>query len=97
MFVWAPEQDPQRTSELPRRRGEALRTIDEIAPRELLNAMSYLARSAGISRDELLRETAGLFGYSRMAAKTRGHLEAVLNHGIRRGALRDDGASISVV
>ena len=60
--------------------------------------MSYLARiGQGISRDELLRETAVLFGYSRMAAKTRGHLEAVLNHGIRLGALRDDGASISVV
>ena len=75
MFVWAPEQDPQQYSDFRTAAGEALRTIDEIAPRELLNAMSYLARiGQGISRDELLRETAVLFGYSRMAAETRGHL-----------------------
>jgi hypothetical protein len=59
--------------------------------------MRYLARTgSGISRHELLREAGGLFGYSRMAAKSRGHLEAILDHGVRQGLLLDDGPTIAV-
>lgn len=57
--------------------------------------MRFLAKTgAGISRDELVRETAALFGYSRMGAKTRGHLEAIVNHGVQRGRLHNDGSAI---
>jgi hypothetical protein len=97
VFVWGPGQDCERYAEFRVADEEALRTIDEIAPRELLNAMRYLAKTgAGISRDELIRETGGLFGYSRMAAKTRGHLEAIIDHGVRQRLLVDDGATIAV-
>jgi hypothetical protein len=97
VFVWGPGQDCERYIEFRVSDEEALRTIDEIAPRELLNAMRHLAKpGVGISRDELIRETGGLFGYSRMAAKTRGHLEAIIDHGVRHGLLVDDGATIAV-
>jgi hypothetical protein len=97
VFVWGPDQDSERYEDYRVTDEEALRMIDEIAPRELLNAMRYLARTgAGISRHELIRETGGLFGYSRMAAKSRGHLEAIIEHGVRQGLLVDDGATIVV-
>jgi hypothetical protein len=31
-----------------------------------------------------------------MAAKTRAHLEAIVNHGVQRGRLHDDGSGIVV-
>lgn len=72
------------------------RVLEEVAPQELLGAMSFLARTGGgISRDELLRETALLFGTRRLTPKPRAHLESVLAHGVQLGQLRDDGAAIT--
>lgn len=97
IFVWAAGQDRDTYDDFRIAGDEAVRSLDEIAPNELLNAMRYLAKTGvGISRDELVRETAALFGYSRMAAKTRGHLEAIVNHGVQRGRLHDDGSAIVV-
>jgi hypothetical protein len=97
VFVWAAGQDRDAYEDFRVAGEEALRSLDEIAPHELLNAMRYLAKTGvGISRDELVRETAALFGYSRMAAKTRGHLEAIVNYGVQRGRLHDDGSAIVV-
>jgi hypothetical protein len=96
-FVWASSQERDAYDDFRIAGDEAARNLDEIAPNELVNAMRYLAKTGGgISRDELVRETAALFGYSRMAAKTRGHLEAIVNHGIQRGRLHDDGSAIVV-
>ena len=72
------------------------RALDEIAPRELVNAMRHLARiGLGISRDELVIETARVFGIQRPAGK-RPHLEAVLDDAIAHGRLADDGDAITV-
>ena len=58
--------------------------------------MRYLAKAGlGISRDELVRETAALFGVQRPAGK-REHLEAIIDYGVRGGLLDDDGSVISV-
>ncbi len=58
--------------------------------------MRFLARTGGgISRDELLRETALLFGTRRLTAKPRAHLEFVLARGVQLGQLHEDGAAIT--
>jgi len=96
VFVWAPGQDRETYSDFRIERGPAVRSIEEIAPRELLNAMTYLAKTGlGISREELVRESAGLFGFTRMASKITAHLDAVIDHGVTLGVLFDDGQSIS--
>lgn len=72
------------------------RVLDEVCPQELVGAMRYLARTgAGISRDELVRETAVIFGTCRLTPKPRGHLELVLDHGVRKGHLVDAGDIIT--
>jgi len=72
VFVWAGGQDRDAYENFRIAGDEALRSFDEIAPHELLNAMRYLAKTGvGISRDELVRETAALFGYSRTSRGDR--------------------------
>ena len=96
-FVWPPGQSREDYDDFRGAGEDGIRGLDEIAPHEILNAMRYLARTgAGISRDELVKETAALFGYSRIAAKARSHFEAVVNYGVQRGQLCDDGSAIVV-
>jgi hypothetical protein len=82
-FIWNASQRPDDYAMFRPSVGDPIRSVDEIAPIEILNAMCHLARTGlGISRDELIRETAAVFGYSRLASRLKGHLEAVLDHGI---------------
>jgi len=56
-----------------------------IAPQESLNAMASLVGvGAGISRGELVRETALSFGLRRITPKVGGHLSTVLDLGIQK-------------
>jgi len=66
------------------------RVLDEVCAQELIGAMRYLAKTgAGIGRDELVRETAAIFGTRRLTPKPRAYLELVLDHGIHEGHLVD--------
>lgn len=57
---------------------DATRTLDEIAPEEIANAMKWLlVQQPAASQDELLRGTAAIFGITRLGAKVRSRLEAV--------------------
>jgi hypothetical protein len=95
-FAWGRGQDRDAYREFRTAENQSIRPVEEIAPRELINAMVYLARIGhGITREDLSRETAALFGYSRVASKVRGHLEAVIGHAIALGHLRDDGNELS--
>jgi hypothetical protein len=94
-FVWNTSQRPDDYALFRPSVGDPVRSVDEIAPIEILNAMCHFARTGlGISRDELIRETAAVFGYSRLASRLRGHLEAVLDHGIGLGRLEQRQDSI---
>ena len=58
------------------------RPIDHVAPEEIANAMAALCRaSAGMRREELLTQTAAVFGYKRRTPTTTPALEAALNVG----------------
>jgi hypothetical protein len=68
------------------------RVLPEVSPQELVGAMRFLARTGGgIERDELVRETALIFGTRRLTAKPKAHLEAVVGHAVKRGELACDG------
>ena len=68
------------------------RVLPEVSPQELVGAMRFLARTGGgIERDELVRETALIFGTRRLTAKPKAHLEAVVGHAVKRGELVCDG------
>ena len=64
------------------------RPLDHIAPEEIANAMAALCRaSAGMRRDELLTQTAAVFGYKRRTPVTTPALEAALTWALHRGRL----------
>lgn len=68
------------------------RDIATIPYEELRNAMVEIARAGhGIDEESLLRETARLFGVTRLASQVRPRLEGVLNAAVQEGALQFDG------
>ena len=69
-YVWLKGQDRESYDicRLPSEGGER-RDIDDIAPEETAVAVrKIMARQIAMTRDDLLRETAHLFGYTRMSA-----------------------------
>ncbi|GAA1899540.1 DUF3320 domain-containing protein [Lapillicoccus jejuensis] len=97
-FVWPPERDPlrwegYRTWDGPPRE----RPLDDVAVRELANALvDVVLRSMGIGEDELLRETARLFGVGRVTAPVRERLGAALQDAVRDGRLAVRGGVVSL-
>ncbi len=91
-FIWARDQRAGTYDEFRPSAPPAPRDVEEIAPTELLNAMKYLAEiGGGIGRDELLRETADIFGIKRLTKRIMGHLEQVVDQGVHAGTLAEDG------
>ena len=59
--------------------------------------MAHLATIGnGISREELVRETALLFGLRRVTAQVGAHLNAVLDDGIAAGRFAEHESVVSV-
>ena len=95
-FAWPPDQTPKTYKSFRVPAYGTSRVLDEIAPQEIANAMIYLAQTGlGISRDDLLRETAALFGLRRVAARTRARLATVLDDAVTSGQLIPNGDDIS--
>jgi hypothetical protein len=66
------------------------RAISEIAPVELeLAVMTVLKNSVGVSREDLIRTTAQIFGYERFGANIREVLERVYNRLKASGRLKE--------
>ena len=65
------------------------------APEEIGNAMAALCRAgAGMRRDELLTQTAAVFGYKRRAAAVTPVLEAALKIALDRGRLTEQPSGL---
>ena len=88
-FAWPDNLDPETWAGFRFADPDGSRSLDEVAPEEIANAMSAVADEfPGISDEEVLRRTAELFGIVRLGANVRGRLEAVANHAFPSG----DGA-----
>jgi hypothetical protein len=74
------------------------RPIDHVAPEEIGNAMAALCRaSAGMMADELLTQTAAIFGYKRRTPNVTPALEAALKLALHRGKLTEQPSGLLTV
>ena len=75
---WAPGQDPAAYSDyrIPSDDENSRRTLEEIPPEEIANAMcEVLSELGGCHQDELYREAIKCFGLSALTAKARKFLD----------------------
>lgn len=88
-FVWAEHVDPATwTGYRDSESFGSARSIDEIAPEEILNAMVDLVhQGVEMDEEELLRHTAETFGAKRITAGVRDRLTAVVQVGESTGRL----------
>ena len=74
---------------------EAARAIEHISLVEIANAMAIAAEeSAGLSPDELRRETLAIFGGKRVTAAIGARLDEALEFGLASGRLARSGETI---
>ena len=92
-FLWPAERDPSTWTEFRTSDDYASRPIEQVALREIANAMVALCRLAGgITPDELRREALRIFGGRRVTASISDRLVAALTSATSTGRLvaRDD-------
>ena len=89
-YLWPEGVDPASWTGFRRQQSSTDRPIDHVAPEEIANAMVALCRaSAGMRRDELLTQTAAVFGYKRRTPNVTPALEAALKWALHRGRLTE--------
>lgn len=79
-FAWPESRDPSNWEGFRAAGDGANRRIDEVAPEEIANAMLALlsTEEPPETEDDLIRDTAELFGIARISAQIRTRLEAVV-------------------
>lgn len=91
-FAWPRGVDPENYSAFRTPAPDATRSVQEIAPEEIANAMAVISkRSSGATVDDLVSEALSIFGGRRLTAQARSALESGLERGLRSGRLRRDG------
>jgi hypothetical protein len=91
-FVWPEGRTPWEWTGFRRSEDYSARPIEDIALREIGNAMvAVCAVSAGITQPELLREALRLFGGKRITPAIERRLVAALETAIAAGRIRRDG------
>jgi hypothetical protein len=89
-YLWPDGVDPATWTGFRRQVSSTDRAIEHVSPEEIGNAMAALCRAgAGMRRDELLTQTATVFGYKRRAAAVTPVLEAALKVALHRGRLTE--------
>jgi hypothetical protein len=74
------------------------RPLEHVAPEEMGSAMVALCRAgAGMQREELLTQTAAVFGHKRRAAAATPVLEAALKLALQRGRLTEQPSGLLTV
>ena len=87
-YLWPEGITPESWTGFRRQMSSTDRPLDHVAPEEIANAMAALCRaSAGMRRDELLTQTAAVFGYKRRTQTVTPVLEAAVAFAIERGRL----------
>jgi hypothetical protein len=89
-YLWPEGVDPAEWTGFRRQVSSTDRPIDHVAPAEIANAMAALCRaSAGMRSEELLTQTAAVFGYKRRTPNVTPALEAALKWALHRGRLTE--------
>ena len=90
VFVWKESQEPQHYNIY--RVEDAFgnkRTMDDVPSQEILNGVAeVLNEQVSLAMDDLVRETAKKFGYSRLGNVIQNAVGYAVLQGINRGTLR---------
>ena len=98
-FVWHAEQDPDdyRGFRTASSDDDVNRSAEEIPPIEIANAAErLLARQISLPEEDLERELARTFGFSRMGSRVRAAMNAGITRLESRGGCRRQGHRITV-
>jgi len=89
-FVWPERREPLRWRGFRRTTGVVKeRPLDDVALREIGNAMASIAEHAmGITRDELAKEACRVFGGTRVTPTARERLDRALDVVVREGRVQ---------
>jgi hypothetical protein len=97
-YLWPEGVTPETYEGFRRQTSSTDRPIDHVAPEEIGNAMVALCRaSAGMMDDELLTQTAAIFGYKRRTPTVTPALEAALKLALHRGKLTEQPSGLLTV
>ena len=96
-FVWPIGVDPETWRGARRSPSTAVRSLAEISPQEVINAMELVLReSFSITRDDLLKETAEILGYGRVSEQGRSWLGAALERALAQNRIITDGERLTL-
>ena len=96
--VWRRDADPRQHTDFRVPRAGEQRPLSAIPYEELRNAMVHLAREGhGVGLETLIRETARIFGVTRLASVARPRLQEVLISATREGRLEVHSGVASAV
>jgi hypothetical protein len=97
-YLWPDGVSPDTFTGFRRQASSTDRPIEHVAPEEIGNAMAALCRaSAGMRADELLTQTAAIFGYKRRTPAVTPPLEAALKLAVHRGKLIEQPSGLLTV
>jgi hypothetical protein len=97
-YLWPDGITPEFFDGFRRQVSSTDRPLEHVAPEEIANAMTALSRaSAGMRREELLTQTAAVFGYKRRPASVTPLLEAALQLARKRGTLTEQPSGLLTV
>ena len=96
--LWPEGVSPESYEGFRRQTASTDRSLEHVAPEEIGNAMVALCRaSAGMMADELLTQTAAIFGYKRRTPAVTPALEAGLKLALNRGRLTEQPSGLLTV
>lgn len=93
-FVWSKEltEKPYKTFRIPDEGDSKARTAEEICPEEIANAAAYiLTQNISMGKDDLARETAKVFGITRLGNKVRSSFDEGIELLMKNGGCRVEG------
>ena len=97
-YLWPEGVDPASWTGFRRQMSSTDRPLEHVAPEEITNAMAALCRAgAGMMREELLTQTAAVFGYKRRTPTVTPSLEAALAWALHRGRLSEQSSGLLTV
>ena len=99
-FVWTKDlsNKPYNGFRIPNENDPTVRSADEICPEEIANAATQvLTLHISLSQDDLARETARIFGITRLGPKVRSSIEKGLELMKKNGGCRVEGENLVTI
>ncbi|WP_063016020.1 DUF3320 domain-containing protein [Nocardia nova] len=93
-FVWPHQIDRATWAGYRTTPDDMTRSLNEIAPEEIVNAMKAACSSAGLESEPLMRATMAIFNQRRLAGASRERLESCIAAGLADGRLIRIGSHI---